>query len=67
MANNDEMKPCPFCGGEPQIKLWSSEGRRDSYFLIRCTCGARMSNFRESAEQAISDWNRRDGNGEYCN
>lgn len=59
MSNN--VKPCPFCGGEPQIKLWRSAEHENPYYLIKCMCGARMSNFRESAERAIDDWNRRDG------
>lgn len=51
------IKSCPFCGGEPKIKLLRSFCHKAPYFLIRCQCGVRMTNFKDSAAKAIADWN----------
>lgn len=51
------IKSCPFCGGEPKVKLLRSFGHKNLYSLIRCSCGLRMTNFKDSVAQAIADWN----------
>lgn len=48
----DELKPCPFCGGEAEI-------RGDGYFWIQCKyCWAETTGSEDMAE-AIEAWNRR--------
>lgn len=68
-----KLKPCPFCGGEAEIKIvWHSHGMDGSYknHLIQCkNCYARKEisadNFygREAytEQEAIAAWNRRAG------
>ena len=56
---NEELKPCPFCGGEAAIKhvtqLWEP---RDSYWAACERC--RMSGKHHNTEaEAISAWNAR--------
>ena len=53
----NDMKPCPFCGGEAEII-------GDDYFWIQCKfCRAETMGSEDLAE-AIEVWNRRveDGN-----
>ena len=49
---NDELKPCPFCGGESKplyvMSAWS----------VGCICGAGIDEF-ESEAEAIASWNTR--------
>ena len=49
----EELKPCPFCGGEATIR-----GGRKCYW-VRCTnCGCETT-VRDSQEEVIEIWNRR--------
>lgn len=54
MAPTPHLKPCPFCGGEPEIER---TGTARQSCIVACTeCGAR----RESGEiGAGRDWNMR--------
>ena len=63
----DELKPCPFCGGEGEL---TGEVRA----FVKCTrCRVRGNSFRfilqdedsrnEAVESAIKAWNRRAGDG----
>lgn len=48
---SEELKPCPFCGGEAVIFKY--------YWQVRCEeCMAETSIF-ETREEAIKAWNRR--------
>ena len=51
---NEELKPCPFCGGEvgiSQIYDWS--------FRVYCSnCDIEIDGF-STEEEAIDEWNRR--------
>ena len=50
--NNNELLPCPFCGGEAKYD------NSDGYDYIFCDeCGARTFGFSE--EQAFDEWNSR--------
>ena len=59
-----ELKPCPFCGEEPQvIRIKGKDGWRDR-FTVRCPydhggCGAEGGMYHSEAE-AVEAWNRRD-------
>lgn len=46
----DNLKPCPFCGGNPKIK-----GKK----IICVACGCTARTYGTTREQAISAWNRR--------
>ena len=57
MAN--ELKPCPFCGGEPTV----SYDADDKWFLIECLnddCPFIVQGqWHLDMEEAIEAWNRR--------
>ena len=56
---NEELKPCPFCGGKAERK----EGRMllDSYnyWYIECECCHTKSMGYRVPKEAIKAWNRR--------
>jgi len=51
---NDELKPCPFCGGE-QVEMYSPF--QDVYRVV-CICGA-CGALSHTQEKAAAAWNRR--------
>lgn len=62
-----KLKPCPFCGGEGELK---TSGFNNCYSLVECKqCEAesrafRISNEYCSDEKAAEAWNRRIYNAE---
>lgn len=49
-----DLKPCPFCGGEPRIYDYG-----EGHCLIACSfCCARTHD--DFLEEAIATWNRRE-------
>lgn len=51
--NNEELKPCPFCGGEAEVVFIKEE------LYVRCReCGAVGANT-FNTEDVLADWNRR--------
>ena len=61
-----ELKPCPFCGSGPIVRLLLPEIEGDSWTNIGCpnikSCGiasVTSYNEREHFEQAAAKWNRR--------
>ncbi len=62
-AGMSELKPCPFCGNTPTIRIFRGrDGWRDRYAVI-CRydeggCGAE-SGLYHYEEEAIEAWNRR--------
>lgn len=64
-----ELKPCPFCGGEAVVDHWElsspDEGwedeREDIYYIVCSECGSETYEYR-SKEEAIEAWNRRKKN-----
>ena len=51
---NDELKPCPFCGGEAII-----DGCDETLWIVICKeCNASIG-YKETKEEAIEAWNKR--------
>ena len=51
---NDELKPCPFCGGKAII-----DGCDDTLWIVICKeCNASIG-YKETKEEAIEAWNLR--------
>ena len=59
----DELKPCPFCGGEAKIKCGEIVNRYNTavyrHYHVECmSCGVDTRNF-DTDDEAIEAWNRR--------
>ena len=60
----EELKPCPFCGGEAVLVEKTSYGG-NIFVRVECKlCGAMAGNesislYHSAAERAIERWNRR--------
>ena len=51
---NDELKPCPFCGGEAIV-----DGCDDTLWIVICKeCNSSIG-YKETKEEAVEAWNRR--------
>ena len=66
----NELKPCPFCGGEAKMKhgFPNRQNKRIRQSLVQCkVCGCRTVTYEQLAYQAWSEvdriaseaWNRR--------
>ena len=74
----NELKPCPFCGGEAVLYHQSSKYTEHDGDFVYCFrgCGGRTKLFecyngtvkthKETEQEAIAAWNRR-ANDEHCN
>jgi Lar family restriction alleviation protein len=50
-------KPCPFCGGDPEIREWDWPYVR---YLVRCSsCKAQAKARKALRSEAIAAWNKR--------
>lgn len=60
---NEELEPCPFCGGKAKKQAVETTILGDTYWGVKCTecnCGtAGYLNYND----AIKAWNRRTNNG----
>ena len=55
---SEELKPCPFCGGDAECNENKSHHYGFDVPAVTCTnCGVR--NFCSSKEEAVRDWNAR--------
>ena len=68
----NELKPCPFCGGEAKIMTHESyvpESWRSLvgvYGVVCTSCRAGGYQFWDTEEQAIAAWNRRADDAGYA-
>ena len=53
----DKLKPCPFCNGEA-ILSDHADGYYGLYVIVCDGCGV-MTDYYNTAEEAIEAWNRR--------
>lgn len=57
----NKLKPCPFCGGEGEIRIVMRSNKPDGYW-IRCqNCMAAIDVYNTQYESVIA-WNRRANN-----
>lgn len=55
----NDLKPCPFCGGEADCNNVAFEKGNKKMWAVECIeCGV-VSNFFYTEEKAIEAWNRR--------
>lgn len=56
---SEELKPCPFCGGKPEVRNLVDSG---SAIHVACRCGAQLFGRRYhfgSESEAVAAWNKR--------
>ena len=54
------LKPCPFCGGEAEMKGTTYLGNIPMAFYIVCKgCGMQTASNHEPKTKQAKDWNRR--------
>lgn len=60
-----ELKPCPFCGGIPQITINKMNSKPSFMYGVLCVGDERHSvsvGYFEIVDEAITAWNRRADN-----
>ena len=58
--DDGSIKPCPFCGGEAIVDVYTPFLRDVTFCFVRCTdCGAMTWPYGRDAEAAIKLWNGR--------
>lgn len=58
---NEELKPCPFCGENPNIQ-WFPDPHfiGENFYNIECQkCFSSTFNYIKSEEEVIKRWNKR--------
>lgn len=62
----NELKPCPFCGGEGVVQEHVFHGYSSTYGVVCFDCCAETKQFFTDKKVAIRAWNRRtaDANGQ---
>lgn len=55
----DELKPCPFCGGEAGI--WKAQQERPAWIACMGRCSVLVSKEYKTDGEAIAAWNTRAG------
>jgi Lar family restriction alleviation protein len=59
----NELKPCPFCGGEAFL-LQHTSSYGNLYFYVICGKCAIKTDFYKTKKAPINKWNRRVDNAE---
>ena len=54
-----ELKSCPFCGGEGSIQEHVFIGFSSTYGIVCLDCGAKSRQFFDTKQEAIDAWDRR--------
>lgn len=54
----DELKPCPFCGGEAEI-LTAESMHGGNLYGVMCDCCAGRADVYDTEAEAIEAWNTR--------
>lgn len=55
----NELKPCPFCGGEGCVQEHVFSGYTSTFGVVCLDCCCETRQFYDSKEDAIEAWNRR--------
>lgn len=57
---SEALKPCPFCGGEPELNYtWCDYISFDDGYWACCrNCQVRTKSFK-TEQEALNSWNRR--------
>lgn len=64
----EELKKCPFCGGEAKLTIATDEYEHYSWYCVSCDCGAAMESEATTEDLKVTDigmkkvvaaWNRR--------
>lgn len=56
-GSQDELAPCPFCGGKPYMQIRPT-ARKTKIYSVKCQCGA-MHRFVDRRYKAVDQWNGR--------
>jgi len=65
MKENQDLKPCPFCGGNAEVISGNTTGKllytvSCKIYKVFCTnCNARTAEHKKYKYKAIKAWNRR--------
>lgn len=57
METKDELKPCPFCGGEAEIKKGCTFG--GNFYFVKCKKCSSEGERKYGKSEAIAAWNKR--------
>lgn len=55
----EELKPCPFCGGEGCVQKHVFKGYTDTFGVVCLDCCCETRQFYKTEAEAIEAWNRR--------
>lgn len=60
-AYEEQLKPCPFCGGKARLKTWVID--LETYYIVNCRkCEVKPSTARHTnIKYAVKAWNKRGG------
>lgn len=56
---SDNLKPCPFCGGQASVQMMFHSMLSNEYFVKCKKCGAETERYYKGRYGAVKAWNRR--------
>ena len=62
----EQLKPCPFCGGEAVMETFTTSFEKHPRYRVRCTekgCRVALDWDWFEGKEALEAWNRRADNG----